>query len=160
MPIPTTDNTAVRVAERLRQLARAVRLDCVKYIAQCDTTPPTLNAHSVINSFTISLLVPVATEWAQLKDVAGVPAALMQMFPGTWADEAAVTADLNAAATQIETCRAYIVSTTPVNATTGYTETQKINAGGTGYDDRVIAAATPVANLRTRLVALRDAFTA
>lgn len=154
MAIPTTDNNASRAAERIRQLAKAIRSDCVKYIAMCDTG--SVNAHDVVAAFGVNLLTPAIAEWIVLKAAAGVEAALRAMFPGVWASDAAVTTELNSTQTTMEATMAYIVTNTPKDAA-GWVETLKVDAANK-FEQRLITSAPAIAGLRAQIVLLRDAF--
>lgn len=153
MPFPTnTDTNANTAADTLVQYAKAVRAAAVAYIAQCDAG--SLNAHDLIAAFAISLLSPVSTQWATLRQVSGVQAVLRSRFP-SFADDAAVTTALNAVQSAIDATVTYIVANTPVDGS-GYVLTLKVVAGA--FQQRVTTNGTALANLKTQLVTLRDAF--
>jgi hypothetical protein len=153
MPIPTSDNNADLAAERIRQIAKALRQEAVKYIAQCDATA--VNAHDLVGALAIQQLTPSIALWATLKAVTGVPASLRLKFPGVWASEAAVTTDLNAAQTVMENTLSYIVANTPTDGS-GWVLTLKVTANL--FEQRVVTAGAQITPLRAQLVLLRDAF--
>lgn len=155
MAIPTSDNNARRAAERIRQLAKAIRSDAAKYIAQCDATA--VNAHDLIGSFAMNHLTPALAEWATLIAVGGIQAELRLMFPGNWASDAAVTADLSAAQTAMEGTLAYIVTNTPTDgsAQNWVTTLRVVN---NAFVQRIVTQAGAITPLRAQLVTLRDVF--
>jgi hypothetical protein len=153
MAIPTTDNNADVAAERIRQIAKSVRQEAVKYIAQCDANA--VNAHDLVSALGIQQLTPGIVLWATLKAVTGVPAAMRLKFPGVWASEAAVTTDLNAAQTVMEETLAYIVTNTPKDGS-GWVLTLRVTANL--FEQRVVTAGAQITPLRAQLVLLRDAF--
>lgn len=155
MAIPTSDNNANRAAERIRQLAKALRSDAVKYIAQCDAS--SVNAHDLVAAFGVNHLQPAIAEWTALKAVNGIQAALRAMFPGVWADDAAVTTDLNAAQAAAEATLTYIVDNTPKDGS-AQNWVLTLRVVNNQFVQRIVSAAGPITPLRAQLVTLRDAF--
>ena len=153
MAVPTTDNNAARAAERIRQLAKNIRSDAIKYIAQCDLSA--VNAHDLVNSFAYNHLVPSIAEWGVLRIVTGVQEALMTMFKDNWANVAAVTTDLTNAETAMNSTLTYIVTNTPKDGS-NFALTLTVNA--TSFAPRIITAGGAITPLRAQLVTLRDAF--
>jgi hypothetical protein len=156
MPFPTnTDTNATAAADRLVQVARQVRDGAVKYVSQC--VAQSVNAHDLISAFCVNLLVPASAAWSQLRVVAGVQAALRAKYPGRWADDAAVTADLTDAQTEIDSTISYVVANTPVDGS-GWVLTLKVVSNQ--FQQRVVTAGAQLNPLQARLEALRDAFSA
>lgn len=155
MPFPSNDvANATFAADRLVGLAKYVRSEAEKYIAQCDAAQVRL--HDLINVFCVNGLVPASAEWAILRAVSGVPAAVRAKFPGAFASDAAVTTALTDAQTQIDDTITYCEANVPKDAS-GYVLTLKVV--GHAFEQRVLSApAGTIAALRARLVPLRDAF--
>ena len=155
MAIPTSDNNVTRAAERIRQLAKAIRSDAVKYIAQCDGGA--VNAHDLISAFAINHLTPAIAEWTTLKAITGIEGALRLMFPGAWASDAAVTVDLSAAQGAMEDALEFIVTNTPTDGS-AQNWVATLRVVDNQFEQRVVTQSGAITALRAELVTLRDAF--
>jgi hypothetical protein len=154
VPFPTdTDGNAQVAVDRLVAIARAVRADAVRYISQCDSG--SVNAHDLISAFTVNHLVPARALWDQLRAISGVPAEVRRRFPGAFADDAGVEAAMANASAEMASTITYAVTNTPTDGG-GWVLTLSIS--GNQFVQRVVTNAAQRANLKARLVALRDAF--
>ena len=156
MPFPSnTDTNANTAADRLIVLARQIRADAVKYIAQCDAA--SVNAHDLISAFCVNHLVPSAALWATMAAVPGVAAVIRQRFPGQFASDADVTTALNAAQAAMDATINYVVANTPKDNQEWVLTLKVVN---NAFEQRIVTTSGAINPLRAQLIALRDAFSA
>jgi hypothetical protein len=156
VPFPTNNQSnAAASADRLIGIARTARREAVKYIAQCDAV--SVDAWGLVVEFAVPL-ASSRDHWATHSAVAGVQAEIMARFPGTFANEAAVTTALADALDAMDDTIAYVFTNVPKEAVTNWLLIGRITANQ--LERRVITATAQLTPLKAQLVLLRDAFSA
>lgn len=154
MPFPDdVFASAEQAALNLIERRKFVRGGAQKWINDCDAGSVNVNnfMHQAMNAFRDSVAL-----WNTWRLFAGVAAALREILPGRWADDAAVNTSLQTAQTGLETAMTDIIAQIPQDAS-NYVLTLKIVNGA--FEERIVTNGAALASLRAVLVALQDSFT-
>lgn len=158
MPFPTdSDSTAAEAAADLAGWVRDTRKQVAARIAAIDATATAdVNNLCVWASNRLGMWQPGGGAWifSQKAAVTGIQAALRAMFPGKWADDAAVTTSLNTAQTGMATALTAVVSNAPKDGNGWLLVSSFVSEV---YTPRTLSAGAALTNLRNVLVALQTA---
>ena len=153
MAAVAASTTAAEAVSGLTSLWRTLRVQTVKFIADC-------NAGSSdpfeVAGWLTGKLATYKTLIATYVAVPGVAAAMVEAYPGKYADEAAATAALGDFSTAINTWITYLETTIPPDAS-GRVSVEALTKNGSGTSShRTITNGAQVASFKAALEAFRD----
>ena len=157
MPLLPSGDEAGNAAEQLIARAKMMRIELLNWSNACDAG--SVNAYNFLADFYATRLKPTRAVWPTYAAVSGVQAEIRRRIMG-FADDAAVTTQLSAIQTAMDTLITYLDSQVTTSLVVAGGWIAIFTFANDTFTPRSVTNGTALGNLKTQLLALRSELTA